>query len=340
MSLLSGCRLNEMFSSSTQRKAWIFASEKELANLRCEANRRFIAQHGQDTSQEAKSNFFLTALEERMFCKQYELFLKDFCKRFQPAMPRSVVGTSFNYFKRFYLHNSVMDYHPKEILVTCVYLACKVEEFNVSITQFVANIKGNREKAMDIILNNELLLMQQLSYHLTIHNPFRPIEGLIIDIKTRYPSMKDPQCLRPAIDDFLDRCLFTDACLLYAPSQVALTAIIYAAGKFQENINDYVTEVMIGAEGKDHLPKIIEAVKKIRNLVKNHEGAPRDIIQNIEKKLEKCRNQENNPDSQIYKRKMQEMLNAEEDRSARKYAQIAEEQRRVMEELVGTTQLS
>ena len=35
--------------------------------------------------------------------------------------------------QRFYLRNSVMDYHPKEILVTAVYLATKVEEFNVSI---------------------------------------------------------------------------------------------------------------------------------------------------------------------------------------------------------------
>lgn len=67
--------------------------------------------------------------------------------------------------------------------VTCIYLACKVEEFNVSIQQFVANIKGDREKATDIILNNELLLMEQLNFHLCIHNPFRPVEGLLIDIK-------------------------------------------------------------------------------------------------------------------------------------------------------------
>jgi hypothetical protein len=64
-----------------------------------------------------------------------------------------------------------------------VYLACKVEEFNISIQQFVANIKGDREKASDIILNDELLLMQQLKFHLTVHNPFRPITGLLIDIK-------------------------------------------------------------------------------------------------------------------------------------------------------------
>lgn len=67
--------------------------------------------------------------------------------------------------------------------VTCVYLACKVEEFNVSIIQFVSNIKGDREKAADIIINNELLLMQQLNYNLTVHNPFRAVEGFLIDIK-------------------------------------------------------------------------------------------------------------------------------------------------------------
>ena len=66
-----------------------------------------------------------------------------------------------------------MDFHPKEILVTAVYLACKVEEFNVSMQQFIANVQGNQERATKIILNNELLLMQELQFHLTIHNPFR-----------------------------------------------------------------------------------------------------------------------------------------------------------------------
>ena len=37
----------------------------------------------------------------------------------------------------------------------------------------------------EIILNHELLLMEQLNFHITVHNPWRPVEGLIIDIKTR-----------------------------------------------------------------------------------------------------------------------------------------------------------
>ncbi|GAB6032087.1 hypothetical protein CHUAL_010451 [Chamberlinius hualienensis] len=227
-----------MFSTSSQRKHWIFSSEQELVKLRQDCNRKFIEKHRQRRPDEISEENFLTAAEERILCKKYELFLKDFCRKFQPAMPKAVVGTSFNYFKRFYLYNSVMDYHPKELLVTCVYLACKVEEFNVSITQFVANVNGNREKATDIILNNELLLMQQLNYHLTVHNPYRPVDGFLLDIRTRYRSLSSISRLQPAIDDFLDRCLFTDACLLYSPSQIALTAIVYAATKMQENVTE------------------------------------------------------------------------------------------------------
>lgn len=64
-----------------------------------------------------------------------------------------------------------------------MYLACKVEEFYVAIGQFVSNLKGNREKFADTILAFELLLMSKLQYHLTIHHPYRPLEGLLIDIK-------------------------------------------------------------------------------------------------------------------------------------------------------------
>ena len=43
----------------------------------------------------------------------FSLKLAEFCAKFKPPMPRYVRGTSFHYFKRFYLHNSVMDHHPK-----------------------------------------------------------------------------------------------------------------------------------------------------------------------------------------------------------------------------------
>lgn len=85
--------------------------------------------------------------------------------------------------KRFYLNNSVIEHHPKNIMVTCIFLAAKIEEFNVTMEQFVANIRGDRQRASDIVLKNELLLLHSLKYHLTIWHPYRPIEGFLIDIK-------------------------------------------------------------------------------------------------------------------------------------------------------------
>lgn len=302
-----------MFPTSSQRKYWTFNDENELGRLREKHNLEFISKHGSQIDEYQRYNYFLSPEEERLLLRQYELHLRDFCKRFSPPMPKGVVGTAFHYFKRFYLYNSTMDYHPKEILATCVYLACKVEEFNVSIGQFVANIKGDREKASDIILNNELLLMQQLNYHLTIHNPFRPVEGFLIDIKTRC-NLANPERLRSGVDEFLEKVFLTDACLLYAPSQIALAAVLHAASKEQENLDSYVTDTLFQDAGHDKLAILIEAVRKIRSMVKLVESPAREKVRLVEKKLERCRNQENNPDSEIYKQRLRDILNDDEDR--------------------------
>lgn len=308
-----------MFSVSTQKKFWTYGDEHDLYHLREKHNLAFIAKHGAHIDDFQKYAYFLSPDEEKILLRQYELHLREFCKRFSPPMPKGVIGTAFHYFKRFYLNNSPMDYHPKEILATCVYLSCKVEEFNVSIEQFVANIKGDREKASDIILNNELLLMRQVNYHLTVHNPFRPIEGFLIDIKTRC-GLANPERLRHGIDEFLDKAFFTDSCLLYAPSQIALAAVLHAASKEQENLDSYVTDTLFRDAGQEKLAILIEAVRKIRSMVKLVENPPKDKVKSLERKLDRCRNQENNPDSEIYKRRLREALDEDDGPSVTRMA--------------------
>ncbi|GFY52563.1 cyclin-H [Trichonephila inaurata madagascariensis] len=233
-----------MFSTSAQAKSWMFKSSSELNKKREAANLKFIKERSKGMNEDSVKKFFLTVQEEKVLYKHYESILHKFCLKFQPPMPKNVVGCSFQYFKRFYLNNSVMDYHPKDIVVTCVYLASKVEEFNVSISQFVANVKGDRDKATEIILNHELLLMQQLNFDLSVYNPYRPVEGFLIDIKTRYTELFDPEHLRPAIEEFLDKIQFTDACFLYSPSQIALAAIAYGTAKFKESIDGYLSDIL------------------------------------------------------------------------------------------------
>lgn len=246
-------------------------------------------------------------------------------------MPPYVLGTAFHYFKRFYLYNSTMNYHPKEILATCVYLASKTEEFNISIQQFVSNVKGDRNKAMEIILSNELLLMKELNFNLTIHNPFRPIEGFLIDIKTRC-DMQNPDKLRKGIDEFLEKSFLTDCCLIYSPSQIALAAVLHAASKAQENLDAYVTDSLF-ANSTEMLKPLIEAVRsklfyfpqhsvlfiillftEIRSMVKNIPEMPdKNTIKALEKKLDRCRNQNHNPDAEVYKQRQLRELNEDDE---------------------------
>ncbi|KAL7731377.1 hypothetical protein ACLKA6_001404 [Drosophila palustris] len=304
-----------MYPLSSQRRSWTFANEDQLQAFRVEQNTKYIEEHAAEAPPSGNLNdFFLTPAEERLLLKQYEIYLVDFCRRFDPPMPKCVIGTAFHYFKRFYLNNTPMDYHPKEILATCVFVACKVEEFNVSINQFVNNIKGDRNKATDIVLSNELLLIGQLNYYLTIHNPFRPIEGFLIDIKTR-SNMQNPDRLRPQIDSFIDSTFFTDACLMHTPSQIGLAAVLHAASKEQENLDSYVTDLLF-VSAPEKLRGLIEAVRKIRMLVKNYQPPDREKVKAIEKKLDKCRNQNNNPDSELYKERLRRLYTDEDDMPA------------------------
>jgi len=294
-----------MFPTSSQKKNWTFADEDTLAKFRRRTNQEFIQRYAPpDMNEQQLRDYFLTPEEERSLCRSYEVYLRDFCTKFQPPMPNYVAGTAFHYFKRFYLFNSVMDYHPREILVTCIYLACKIEEFNVSIHQFAANLSGDREQAIQIILNSELLIMSALKFHLTIHNPYRPVEGFFIDIKTRFPKV-DPETLRSQVDEFLKKVFFTDAPLLYAPSQIALAGILQAGSRSKQPLDMYVTQTLIPDQAT--LPTVIEAIRTIRLIVRSSKDPPGpEVIHVLEEKLERCRNQENNPKSALYQAKMDE----------------------------------
>jgi len=58
--------------------------------------------------------------------------------------------------------------------------------------------------------------MQQLNYDI-VYNPFKPVEGLMIDIKTQYSQfLENPEKLRS--HEFLEKVFLTDSILLCAPS--------------------------------------------------------------------------------------------------------------------------
>lgn len=56
----------------------------------------------------------------------------------------------------------------------------------------------------------------------------------------------------------MEKIFLTDSVLLYAPSQIALAAVLHAASKLEANLDSYVTEILFS---RDHLAGIIEAVR-------------------------------------------------------------------------------
>lgn len=81
-------------------------------------------------------------------------------------------------------------------------------------------------------------------------------------MKTRFPNFSDPERLRPGIDEFLEQVFYTDAILIYSPSQISLAAIIHSASTSKENVDEYITKILFPSDER-HLSIIIEAVKSI-----------------------------------------------------------------------------
>lgn len=75
-------------------------------------------------------------------------------------------------------------------------------------------------------------------------------------------TLVNPERLRPAVEDALDKLFLTDACLLFSPAQIALAAILHAVSKLQENLDSFVTETLLGPTHKDYIVQIIGIIRR------------------------------------------------------------------------------
>eukprot|EP00794_Sanderia_malayensis_P007855 gene7855-8705_t len=283
-----------MLSGSTQSRFWTFSSKEKLVEHRNKAWQRYADGIAGEFTQEQ----ILNCEEQTKTLDYYASIIIQLCNQFQPPSPPTVYGTALMYFKRFYINTSPMEYHPKELMYLCIYLAAKVDEYNVSIVQFIQQLAPTYNNVGEFIISNELLLMQKLHFHLTVHNAYRPMEGFLLDIKTRCKELEDPEQYRPKTERFIVRALITDAFLLYTPSQVALAALRYSMGSL---LDDYVDNAFGGQN--ENIAKLHNKLADIIQLVDEFSLPDKDKLDEIKRKLSQCRNQEHNPLSEHYQAK-------------------------------------
>ncbi|CAI5465334.1 unnamed protein product [Closterium sp. Yama58-4] len=255
----------------------------------------------------------LSEEEERVMCRYYEGKIQEVCAAFR--FPYKIYSTSLQYFKRFFLMCSVMEYDPKSIMLTAIYIACKVDEVYVSAEEFGRGIGQDPQ----VVLGCEVLVLQTLKFDLICYGPYRAIDGFLLQLDQLLgePFASQAEDVKKQIIQALTHGAYaavgsiflTDAPLLFPPGQLALAAIKLAnnASSAIPNFQSFLDAVVAasppakaapgkvvtgGGAGQGHVgAELLTAVKTVESMVKASGPLPAaDVVKRIDRKLKYCRN--------------------------------------------------
>ena len=151
-----------MFPKSTQRNAWVYTTD-QLSTLR-------------SANTTSNTNTSLTT-KARL---SYVLKVSHLCQYCE--IPLTVEATAIVYFQRFFLKATVV-VDPKHVVLAAIYLAAKVEEWKTgaleSLLNKLSNTGGVEPKQ---IVQTELLVLQAMSFHITVFHPFQCHRALIREL--------------------------------------------------------------------------------------------------------------------------------------------------------------
>lgn len=132
-----------------------------------------------------------------------------------------VEATAISYIKRFYLKNSVMEWHPKSIMPTCLFLAAKTTNHPVPIDVFVKKFEKFKESD---VLDLEFVVAQSLSFEFWVRGAERGVRGWALELQSTPLGGAGERAQRalPKALEVLSTSRLTDAEFLFAPAQIAL----------------------------------------------------------------------------------------------------------------------
>lgn len=215
---------DDIYRASTQYRLWSYTPEA-LVSLRATTNshaaervqaaiRRSHAagwQEGEIDESQGRVVDCLTAAEELTILTHFT----QQCLRIADAFkfPTNVKASAAQYLKRFYLSNSVMTYHPKNIFPACLFLSTKTENNYISLDHFTEQlnaITGSKKRLTpDDVIAPEFVVTQGLRFTFDVRHPLRGLRGGLLEllaiargIAALLPSLnKSPQQLRKEMLD-------------------------------------------------------------------------------------------------------------------------------------------
>jgi cyclin H len=204
---------------------------------------------GEPEASSSSSPLALLSVEEEQTLIAYYLSrVRQLVKAF--SLPEVVEATTITFIKRFYLRNTCMDYHPKNIMLTCLFLAAKVESNAVPLKHFAQKLAGKDPtpaavaEYSKIVQDLEFLVSQSLSFEYTVHGAHRALHGLFLDLQSLQPkpNMDSLSTMLAPSRANLQRSRFTDVELIFTPAQIALACVYSIDDAAKDLIGRYVKE--------------------------------------------------------------------------------------------------
>ncbi|KAJ6627126.1 cyclin-like protein [Mycena sp. CBHHK59/15] len=216
-----------LYEASTQFKNWRYSPES-LAQVRTSLNAAAVAvirnTFEADEPGSSSAVSFLTPEEELLLVRLYVSKITQLCGFFR--FPEEVEATAVSYLKRFYLKNTVMDWHPKNVMLTALFLATKTTNNPISLEAYTDNIP---KTSPSDVLDLEFLVAQSLGFEFAAWHAHRALWGIWLDLQC---IPEAPPARAAAQSDIYDAALrhvrtsrLSDAELIYTPSQIALASL-------------------------------------------------------------------------------------------------------------------
>ncbi|KAG0308571.1 hypothetical protein BGZ98_007550 [Dissophora globulifera] len=317
--------LKQLFEQSTQYNHWRY-TQSALNQLRGKVNQEAIATIRQNIEEENQQRVaqglprddsttslkFLTVDEELSLLGFYERRMAQIFRYWK--LPSYVMATAIVYMKRFFLENTAMDYHPKDVMLTCMFLARKTENYLMTIEDFSNVIKKPAESILDL----EFLVCKNLRFHFTVHHPYRPCIGFFYDMQAVTDNMKRLQKMHETAIKFIDTSLHTDLCFLYQPSQIALAAIRLACKEESYEFERYANYKFRATESAaqmydEILLPILLAIEQVLTDDPRCKEVEKSVATEIDKRLKMCKDPAKNPESLIYIKRKRTEPNGDDD---------------------------
>lgn len=151
---------------------------------------------------------------------------------------RVIISTACVLFHRFYTFQSFKLHDRYVMSVTCLFLACKIEENPIKLELLVdkymklmsnksANIDKETKEFREKVIIAERILLHTLGFDLQLQHPYLPRLRIIKDLKNFIPEDRRAEVNQLALN-FINDSFRTTLCLQYPADEIAVASILLA----------------------------------------------------------------------------------------------------------------